>query len=503
MEYMKIMKRNNLLLLVLGAVFSFSAQAGTLSRNLTDQEFSVVVPSQENASPDRSKVYRDALNGLAEKLSGGVYDTVNLNGRSIDYYIDNIGFQNRDLVLNFDRIKVLQLLRSQNIPLYLEARPDVMVWMSIYDEKYNISDIMSESNTNSFTASLMQTASSYGLKFYLPIMDSDDALYISDQAIQNFDVNSLSAANGRYATRYYIAGTIQGYNTDHGDLVWKIYEAGSGAPVYQSVAHGVPHDLGRIVAKDVVKFFAKQHPEYISDEDVPPVAESSGFSHESNKALNPDEATIENNGADNGEKHAAGGSSGGSYNRLDLFGGVVNSNRVRVVIANVVKFQDVIFVEKSLKNIAGINKVMLSQSQADQLVYELTINKDFNGISQKIADIPGLYIPDPSKPFNYLFDVQRKNTPAVETANADHSGEQSVTTETVGKEKKSEKVPGDSGNAAKPAETPKQDSAPAADNRSGEPAVPKKEQNDGGYEEMEAIPITDPDSIKDTSNRKL
>ena len=84
MEYMKIMKRNNLLLLVLGAVFSFSAQAGTLSRNLTDQEFSVVVPSQENASPDRSKVYRDALNGLAEKLSGGVYETATEKIRRVD-----------------------------------------------------------------------------------------------------------------------------------------------------------------------------------------------------------------------------------------------------------------------------------------------------------------------------------------------------------------------------------------------------------------------------------
>ena len=168
-DWKYIMRNNRLLSAVLAVLLPLSVQAGSLSRSLTDQEFTVAVPGQDSSTKDKSRIFKDALNRLTEKLSGGVYDSVNLNGRSIDYFVDNFGFRNSDLVVNFDRIKVMQLLRSQNIPLYLDARPDIMVWMSIYDEKYNVSDIMSESSANSFTSSLMQTGSGYGMKFFLPI----------------------------------------------------------------------------------------------------------------------------------------------------------------------------------------------------------------------------------------------------------------------------------------------------------------------------------------------
>ena len=136
------MRNNRLLSAVLAVLLPLSVQAGSLSRSLTDQEFTVAVPGQDSSTKDKSRIFKDALNRLTEKLSGGVYDSVNLNGRSIDYFVDNFGFRNSDLVVNFDRIKVMQLLRSQNIPLYLDARPDIMVWMSIYDEKYNVRHVL-------------------------------------------------------------------------------------------------------------------------------------------------------------------------------------------------------------------------------------------------------------------------------------------------------------------------------------------------------------------------
>lgn len=471
------MNKITLLISLLGLGLPLYTQAGTLSRTLTDQEFTVTLAGSDRGTTDQSKNFKLALDQLTEKLSGGIADSISLNGKSVDYYIDNFGFQNNDLVVYFDRIKVMQILKSQNIPLYLGTRPDVMVWMSIFDEKYNTSDIMSESNANSFTSSLLQTGSGLGLKFYLPIMDSDDAVLVNDRVIQDFDANALGAANNRYATKYYVVGTIQGYNTENGDLVWKLYDVSSGAPIYQSVAHGVPYDLGNIVAKEVVKYFAKLNPEYISDEDVPPTAESSGFSQEKNKEL--DQAKQENTSIP-------------SSPRAELFGGMINNNKARIVISNVVKFQDVIFVEKSLKGIEGVSKVMLSQSQADQLVYELSITKDFNAISQKLSDIAGLYIPDQSKPFNYYFDALRKNEAKVETATTgDQVQTEAVKTETVGQEKVKEKV----------ATTESQQVAPVTTDvpAKTEKATPQT----GGYEEMEAIPIMDPTSVQDTSNRKL
>lgn len=500
-DWKYIMRNNRLLSAVLAVLLPLSVQAGSLSRSLTDQEFTVAVPGQDSSSKDKSRIFKDALNRLTEKLSGGVYDSVNLNGRSIDYFVDNFGFRNSDLVVNFDRIKVMQLLRSQNIPLYLDARPDIMVWMSIYDEKYNVSDIMSESSANSFTSSLMQTGSGYGMKFFLPIMDSDDASFVNDKVIHDFDANALSSANARYATRYYITGTVQGYNTENGDLVWKLFEAGSGTPLFQSVAHGLPYDLGNIVAKDVVKYFAKQHPEYISDDDVPAVAESSGF--------NSAPATGEEPSISDSSSQTATPAVSTASNRIELFGGVVSANKVRIVVVNVVKFQDVVMVEKSLKNIDGISKVMLSQSQSDQLVYELTLGKDYKEVSSKIGEIPGLYIADQSKPYNFYFDSQRKNNPAVQTLNTSET--QTVSSETVGKEKNSgtaasAKTESGKNTAARNENTGTGETEEKTANSAAQSESKKADsgtQETGGYEEIEAIPILDPNSVKDTSNRKL
>ena len=474
-DWKYIMRNNRLLSAVLAVLLPLSVQAGSLSRSLTDQEFTVAVPGQDSSSKDKSRIFKDALNRLTEKLSGGVYDSVNLNGRSIDYFVDNFGFRNSDLVVNFDR--------------------------SIYDEKYNVSDIMSESSANSFTSSLMQTGSGYGMKFFLPIMDSDDASFVNDKVIHDFDANALSSANARYATRYYITGTVQGYNTENGDLVWKLFEAGSGTPLFQSVAHGLPYDLGNIVAKDVVKYFAKQHPEYISDDDVPAVAESSG--------LNSAPATGEEPSISDSSSQTATPAVSTASNRIELFGGVVSANKVRIVVVNVVKFQDVVMVEKSLKNIDGISKVMLSQSQSDQLVYELTLGKDYKAVSAKIGEIPGLYIADQSKPYNFYFDSQRKNNPAVQTLNTSET--QTVSSETVGKEKNSgtaasAKTESGKNTAARNVNTGTGETEEKTANSAAQSESKKADsgtQETGGYEEIEAIPILDPNSVKDTSNRKL
>ena len=473
-DWKYIMRNNRLLSAVLAVLLPLSVQAGSLSRSLTDQEFTVAVPGQDSSSKDKSRIFKDALNRLTEKLSGGVYDSVNLNGRSIDYFVDNFGFRNSDLVVNFDRI---------------------------YDEKYNVSDIMSESSANSFTSSLMQTGSGYGMKFFLPIMDSDDASFVNDKVIHDFDANALSSANARYATRYYITGTVQGYNTENGDLVWKLFEAGSGTPLFQSVAHGLPYDLGNIVAKDVVKYFAKQHPEYISDDDVPAVAESSG--------LNSAPATGEEPSISDSSSQTATPAVSTASNRIELFGGVVSANKVRIVVVNVVKFQDVVMVEKSLKNIDGISKVMLSQSQSDQLVYELTLGKDYKAVSAKIGEIPGLYIADQSKPYNFYFDSQRKNNPAVQTLNTSET--QTVSSETVGKEKNSgtaasAKTESGKNTAARNVNTGTGETEEKTANSAAQSESKKADsgtQETGGYEEIEAIPILDPNSVKDTSNRKL
>ena len=454
-DWKYIMRNNRLLSAVLAVLLPLSVQAGSLSRSLTDQEFTVAVPGQDSSSKDKSRIFKDALNRLTEKLSGGVYDSVNLNGRSIDYFVDNFGFRNSDLVVNFDR----------------------------------------------FTSSLMQTGSGYGMKFFLPIMDSDDASFVNDKVIHDFDANALSSANARYATRYYITGTVQGYNTENGDLVWKLFEAGSGTPLFQSVAHGLPYDLGNIVAKDVVKYFAKQHPEYISDDDVPAVAESSGF--------NSAPATGEEPSISDSSSQAATPAVSTASNRIELFGGVVSANKVRIVVVNVVKFQDVVMVEKSLKNIDGISKVMLSQSQSDQLVYELTLGKDYKAVSAKIGEIPGLYIADQSKPYNFYFDSQRKNNPAVQTLNTSET--QTVSSETVGKEKNSgtaasAKTESGKNTAARNVNTGTGETEEKTANSAAQSESKKADsgtQETGGYEEIEAIPILDPNSVKDTSNRKL
>ncbi len=457
--------------LVAGLIFSLTAQAasGGLSRELTDEEFQVLIPGKID-SYDRSVVVSDAFAELTDRLTASQYPNISIDKSAVDSYVVSVDSTDKGILVQFDKDGVLKFFQDRQLAVYVQTPPDVLMWISWQDLDSSYK-VLSDSDSNGFISALKEASGLHHQAVFFPMMDSDDTVTVDN--IAKFDLETLSAASTRYGTRYVVVGNMSGSS-----MHWELYEVEKMfSPVYQSNLTGEPSDMGKMMEHDLIYYFAQGHTEKV-------------------KGLR--------------------GAAAPASNRVGLIGAAVGKNKVYVVIAGRMSYREMMDFERSLKTVPGLTNFSLYQTQADQNVYEIMYNGNYPALSAGICKIKGIKQIDTTKPYNFAFDVAFIQEPVV--ADVETTEGNSQLKEVSGTDQKptatssSDAKPTESQSNEKPAGAEQGTVADGKDNKDGQDnkeagAEKPKDQSDpllpAAPEKMQAIPITDPDSIIDTSNERL
>ncbi len=438
--------------------FSLAAGAaeGGLSREMSPSEFLVTVPGKID-SYDRASVVDAAFGELTDRLTAGQFSgTVSIDRDSLEQYVESVDSTDGGIAVQFDKTKILKLFQDRQIGVYLGTPPDVLLWI-LWKDMDGSQHILADGDSNGFITSLKARASFYGQSVFLPIMDSDDISSVNANTFSEHNYEDIAGASGRYGTKYLVIGSME-----NGSLHWEMYEISNMAnPLYQSSISGQPFDMGKMMSHDMVYYFAKGKTEKV---------------------------------------HGIRGASAPASNRVGLIGASVGKNKVYVVIAGRMSYTEMLNVERSLKKVSGINKINLYQSQADQNVYEIIYNGNYKELSSSITRIPGIKQMDPDAPYNFVFDSVFI-AEAEEAARAKAEAQALTASSNAGVTDVSEKKEtggqtAENQDKDKKTETAEKQPSGEEQNAQQPPAKPQPQK-------MQAIPITDPDSIIDTSNEKL
>lgn len=437
------------------SVSSSDAAVGGLSKEFTDSDFTIVVPGKID-SFNRTDVESAAFVDLLDKLAGDQVDgNISIDTSTLDSFVKSIDSTDHGLAVLFDQNKVLKFFQDRQIGVVVSPVPDVMAWIAYPDDSGNMM-ILSDTDDNGFISALKERSSFYNQSVFFPIMDADDIAKISVAAVQNNDIVSVADASNRYGAKYVVVGTINSMDGKDLDLNWKLYDlTAMNLALNESSIHGPSFDIGKILARNLYIQFAKDHLEKV---------------------------------------HGLQGSHAPAAGRVTLEGSSVGKNKSYVVIAGYMSYSDVISLERQLSKLNGVKRVSLYQTQADQAVYEIDHTIDYTALSNSIAKIPGISLPNSSKPYNFIFDETSKQLKVEETVVSDEKGNKLTTTKDNGIQNASNNQTSEKQEGGDTSKEVKNDSQ-------------KKETvntSQGEVEgEIQAIPITDPSLIKDTSNEKL
>ena len=449
---MNTIKKICLLTSLLFPLAAHGAEGG-LSRDMADAEFLVVIPGKID-SYDRASVVNSAFGELTERLTAGQFSgSISMDSMSLDGYVDSVESTSDGIAVQFNKKDVMKLFQDRQIGVYLGTPPDVLLWI-LWEDPDGTRRILSDSDSNGFIAALKERAKFYGQSVFFPMMDSDDMAAVSPDTIDSRHMEDIAAASGRYGTRYIAVGVKNGTG-----LYWELFEVSKMAsPVYQSTTSGEPFEIGKMMSQGMVYHFAKGKTEKI---------------------------------------HGIRGASAPASSRVGLIGAAVGKNKVYVVIAGRMSYPEMLTVEKKLRQVQGLTKASLYQTQADQNVYEIIYNGNYDELKAGIKRIAGIKQLDASMPYNFDYDIayaqEREEQERLEKEKAQALAAEAAAqkpTEGISENGKSENGEGESGAEGK-------ESAAAPETQ----AKPAEEA--GGVKKMQAIPITDPDSIIDTSNERL
>lgn len=449
--------------LICGLAFSLGAAAaeGGLSRELKDEELTITVPGKID-SYDRGAVVSGAFDELMLRLTGGRNDhPVSMDRGALEEYVESVDSTGSGIAVRFSRNGILKLFQDRQMGIYLDTPPDVIVWLSWEDPDGSVR-ILSDGDSNGFTAALKERSAFFGQSVFFPMMDADDMTAVTVDALENYSMDTVAAASARYGTRYAVAGTRAG-----GNIHWELYDLSRlQSPLYQSSITGDPHQSGMMMARDLVSQFSQGREEKVR-----------------------------------GIRGAAAPASG----RVGLTGAAVGKNKAYVVIAGRMSFPELMSLERRLRQVQGLTKLSLYQTQADQNVYEIIHSGTYEALAEGIRRIPGVKQTDYSKPFNFAYDAAYVKTeePKAETSAVSTDGDLKENRPAAATQGGADGSGASAaGGAQKPA-TGTEETAREEGKKEGADKPAEKEEQPQAAPKMQAIPITDPDSIIDTSNERL
>jgi len=112
----------------------------------------------------------------------------------------------KKLVMEFDRLRIKNLLTQSNKPIWDEARPSALIFLAV--ETSSRREIFSSEDSHEFVDALNASALLKGIPYELPLMDIVDELSISPSEVWGLFSDSIETASKRYDHEYTLAGRI-------------------------------------------------------------------------------------------------------------------------------------------------------------------------------------------------------------------------------------------------------------------------------------------------------
>lgn len=212
---LKLFKSSLLSAVFIGGLFaSFCSYS---AKNVDIYTMEALVVNQSNAV--RSQAAAQALATVFVRLAGSksVLEApavrAAINKASI--YVSEFGYQQTDqvitiagatqpanrLLMRFAQAPLEKILKSNQLPIWLSNRPDILVWGALNSGK------KSYIKANSTMAeALKQSASERGLPITSPVLDLKDRSSLSVSRLWALDEESIRVASSRYDTDAILAG---------------------------------------------------------------------------------------------------------------------------------------------------------------------------------------------------------------------------------------------------------------------------------------------------------
>ena len=214
---MKKCSWTSLIILLIG--FFNIAIAADLS-NLYQIELPVATQSQDI----RADAVRDGFVQILTKISGDTdidqNPVIKEAIKKADYYVQEFSYSapttnssTYTIHIRFDSNDINKLLRKAGTAVAAQPKPQILAWVSIYDNDDN-NEIIGNESQNSLMVMLKSKSSKYDVSLFFPMMDVTDLNLVSEQTINQMDINTLKIASKRYGSDSFLIGSM--FATDDG-----------------------------------------------------------------------------------------------------------------------------------------------------------------------------------------------------------------------------------------------------------------------------------------------
>ena len=115
-----------------------------------------------------------------------------------DYDQTNDGLQ---LNVTFDHDKVINLLRTTNLPVWGKQRPLTLVWLA--SDSDGERHLVSDESTSAEHQAFIKASKTRGIPLMFPLLDLDDLMAINVNDVRGQFTNTVAKASSRYAADYF------------------------------------------------------------------------------------------------------------------------------------------------------------------------------------------------------------------------------------------------------------------------------------------------------------
>ena len=232
--------------------------------NLSDVDIAV----QSQSLQQRNHAFRAGLKQIIFKHVGerSVFDNQQIKAalRSPSKLMNQFSYFRKNeklyLKVQFSESKVIQLLRTAQVPIWGKNRPLTIAWIAFDDE--NSSALESDSSNNEFIKAFKGKAEKAALPIVLPILDFDEVTNVSVSDVKGSFVNQLQQLNQRYDVEYYTLIVVDKLNgAFHFQLkLFPQNQQGVLRPIFQlkGEAKGIEL-LATDIVKPLVEYFSKEY----------------------------------------------------------------------------------------------------------------------------------------------------------------------------------------------------------------------------------------------------
>jgi uncharacterized protein len=176
-----------------------------------------VVPAASQSAVDLHTAFVNGFLQVLVKITGnsqvGSLPGVQQQLPQVDRYVQKYRYLGNNLQVAFDEHALITLLAQAQQPLWLSARPQTLVWLSVA----NNPPVNASQTTDPNLLTLQNTANLRGIPISFPQMDADDqAIWQTKNQGGAFNQETLQ----KIADRYHVPAILYGEMSQQADQTW-------------------------------------------------------------------------------------------------------------------------------------------------------------------------------------------------------------------------------------------------------------------------------------------